>query len=287
MQTIKKHDDYDVEIILVNDASPDHTYQTICELQKQYPCITGIDFAKNFGQHAALMAGIREAEGDIVVCLDDDGQTPPSEMFKLINAIEAGADAAYARYSQKKHSAFRNFGSWVNEKMACWLLGKPDDLYVSSYFAIRQFVAQEIKKYDSPYPYLIGLVLRSTSNIVNVDVDHRARTEGKSGYSLKKLFALWMNGFTAFSVKPLRLASLLGGMLSALSAVYGAYIIVRKILNPAVPAGWSSTVCLIAFIGGLLMAMLGLIGEYIGRIYISQNKAPQYVIREIERKRDL
>lgn len=271
---------YRHEILMVNDCSRDHTWETIQNLCKEKTGRFGITFARNFGQHAALMAGIRATRGDIVVCLDDDGQTPADEVGKLLLEIEKGADVCYARYEHKKHSAFRNFGSWMNEKMAQWLLEKPADLYISSYFAMRRFVADEVCRYNNSYAYLPGLVLRSTKNIVNVDVNHRARQVGQSGYSFGKLLGLWLNGFTSFSVKPLRLATLLGGIFAGLAFVYGIYTIIKKLINPNVPVGFSAIMCAIIFFGGMLMLMVGLVGEYVGRTFISANNAPQFVIRD-------
>ncbi len=271
---------YDHEIILVNDCSPDNTMSVIKSLCDKYSFITGIDFARNFGQHSALMAGLRESKGDIVICLDDDGQTPPMECVKLIKALEDGADVAYARYSHKKHSLFRNFGSYVNEEMARFMLDKPKELYVSSYFATKRFVVDDMIRYENSYPYVIGLVLRSTRNIVNVDVDHRSREVGNSGYTLKKLLGLWMNGFTSFSVKPLRIATVMGCIASMLGFIYGIIVIIQKIILPDRVLGFSSLMSVLVFFGGMIMIMLGLIGEYVGRIYISMNASPQYVIRE-------
>ena len=278
--------DSEYEIILVNDSSPDNTFETIRELCQSHNNITGIDFAKNFGQHSALMAGIRETKGDYVVCLDDDGQTPADEVSKLLNALEDGADAVYARYAHKKHSVFRNFGTFMNEKMAQYLLGKPKELFVSSYFAVRRFVADEMIGYTGSFPYVIGLVLRSTKRIVNVDVNHRSREVGRSGYTFKKLITLWVNGFTAFSVKPLRIATAMGAVFAILGFLYGIYTIIKKFVVPDVPLGFSSIMSVLVFIGGMLMLMLGLIGEYVGRIYISINRSPQYVIRSIYRGKD-
>lgn len=271
---------YTYEIILVNDSSPDNTYGVIEKLSKAQDNIIGIDLAKNFGQHAALMAGFHYVSGDILVCLDDDGQTPANEVDKLLDAIENGEDVAYARYSHKKHSPFRNFGSWVNEKMLQFLLGKPKELYVSSYFAAKRFVVDEMLKYDKNYPYVIGLVLRSTKHIVNVDVNHREREIGKSGYTFKKLINLWMNGFTAFSVTPLRISTYSGVVLAIVGFVYGIYTVVRHFIDGQAPLGYASMMSALMFIGGMILLMLGMVGEYIGRMYIGMNNSPQYVIRD-------
>ena len=282
MQEMKE---YEYEVVMVNDCSPDHTLESIRKLCAERPAGNGarkgVSFAKNFGQHSALMAGLRETTGDYVVCLDDDGQTPANEVDKLIGKLEEGFDAVYAKYEHKKHSAFRNLGSKVNELMTRVMLGKPKELFISSYFAVRRFVVQDMIRYENSYPYVIGLVLRSTKSITNVVVTHRDREEGSSGYTLKKLLGLWFNGFTAFSVKPLRIATAIGSICAAIGFLYGIYTVIKKIfINPDVPMGFSSTMAAIVFFGGMIMLMLGLIGEYIGRIYISLNNSPQYVIRE-------
>lgn len=271
---------YDYEIILINDCSPDDTFEEIRNICEADEKVCGINLARNFGQHAALMAGFHYVHGDIVVCLDDDGQTPAEEVGKLLTKLEEGFDVVYARYKHKKHSAFRNLGSKVNELMARVMLGKPKDLYLSSYFAANRFIIDEMIRYSNPYPYVIGLVLRTTKKIANADVNHREREIGTSGYTLGKLFALWFNGFTAFSIIPLRIATVMGALAAVAGFLYGSYTVIRKLVDPNVLIGFSSIMSAIMFIGGMLMLMLGIIGEYIGRIYISLNNSPQYVIRE-------
>ena len=279
--TMLKLTKYSYEIILVNDCSPDETFEVIEKLCAENDNICGVNLAKNFGQHAALMAGFHQVKGDILVCLDDDGQTPADEVGKLLEEIESGQDVVYASYEHKKHSPFRNFGSWVNEKMLQFLLGKPKELYVSSYFAARRFIVDEMLRYENAYPYVIGLVLRSTKRISNVSVQHREREIGTSGYTLGKLLGLWFNGFTAFSTKPLRIATISGCVFAIAGFLYALYTIVKKFVNPAVPLGFSSLMSAVLLIGGMLMIMLGLIGEYIGRMYICMNSAPQFVVREL------
>lgn len=280
-ETMKDLKDYDYEILLVNDCSPDNTFAVIKRICQSDARVVGINLAKNFGQHAALMAGFRNCKGEIIVCLDDDGQTPADEVGKLLTKIKEGYDVVYAKYEHKRHSVFRNFGSKLNEIMTRILLGKPKELYISSYFVSKRFVIEEMIRYENSYPYVIGLVLRSTKKIANVVVAHREREMGNSGYTLGKLLGLWFNGFTAFSVKPLRIATLLGGACAFTGFGYAIYTIIKKFINPVVPLGFSSLMAAIMFMGGMVMLMLGLIGEYIGRIYISMNNAPQYVISEI------
>lgn len=276
--------EYDYEIILVNDSSPDYVWNKIKGLSEKNEKIIGINFAKNFGQHSALMAGYRACSGDYVLSLDDDGQTPANEMFSLVDKLEEGYDVVYASYENKQHSGFRNMGSKANDYMCEKLLNKPKGLMVSSYFIARKYIIDEICRYKNPYCYILGLVLRTTNNIANVPVNHRARQQGHSGYTLKKLIALWMNGFTAFSIKPLRIATMAGTLCAAFGFIYTIYIIINHFCNPLTPIGWSSTVAAIMIVGGLILCVLGMIGEYLGRVYISLNDAPQYVIKEKTKK---
>lgn len=280
MDTMRGLAAYDYDIFLVNDCSPDNTFVVIRQICERYNNVTGISLAKNFGQHAALMAGLRKSDGDIVVCLDDDGQTPADEVGKLIEAIEQGSDVVYASYDSKQHSAFRNFGSHINDIMTRVMLGKPKELQLTSYFAAKRFVVDSMLQYEHSYPYVIGLVLRATKNITNVPVKHRKREVGSSGYTMRKLLSLWFNGFTAFSIFPLRIATAAGVFFAVAGFLYGIYTVIKRLVNPAVPMGFSSLMAAVVFFGGMLMIMLGLIGEYIGRIYICINRSPQYVIRE-------
>ncbi|MBO4701306.1 MAG: glycosyltransferase family 2 protein [Lachnospiraceae bacterium] len=277
---------HEFEIILVNDCSPDKTFEVIKKLASENDNILGIDLAKNFGQHCALMAGMRHTSGDVVVCLDDDGQTPADEVGKLLDKLDEGYDVCYASYGKKQHSGFRNFGSKVNELMTRIMLGKPKELKVSSYFAAKRFIVDDMLRYEQSYAYVIGLVLRATKNVANVEVNHRARSVGESGYTLAKLFSLWFNGFTAFSIKPLRIATGIGCFCACSGFLYGIYTIIKKLVLVDVQAGFSALMSVLVFIGGMIMLMLGLIGEYIGRIYICMNNSPQYVIREKVGKND-
>lgn len=273
--------EYSFEIVLVNDCSPDNTFGEISSLVKEFKNITGINLAKNSGQHAALMAGFKYCSGDYIVCLDDDGQTPANEVDKLLLKLEEGFDVVYASYENKQHSGFRNLGSKINSKMTEIMLGKSKDLFISSYFATRRFIIDEMLRYEGPYPYVMGLVLRSTKNICNVPVKHRQRETGSSGYTIVKLISLWMNGFTSFSVKPLRIANYVGGLSAIVGIIYAVWIIIKHFIFRTAPIGWSSTTALLLIIGGIILMVLGMIGEYIGRIYMCINSTPQYIVREV------
>lgn len=271
----------DYEIIMVSDHSPDDVYSVIEKMCAADPLhLRGILLARNFGQQAALMAGFSRSTGDIVFSLDDDGQAPVDAIYRLVDKIDKeGFDVVYGSYPVKKHSLFRNFGSLVNHYMAVCLVGKPKDLRISSFYAVKRFVLDEMLRYHGPYPYPGGLIYRVTKNIASVEVNHRARKVGTSGYTFRKLFALWMNGFTAFSVKPLRCATWLGFACASLGFAFGLWTVINKLfIHPEAAAGYSSLMAVILFIGGMLMLMLGLIGEYIGRIYICINQSPQYVV---------
>ncbi len=280
--TMMNHGGYEYEIILVNDSSPDDTFEVLKELTASHNNIIAVDMTRNFGQHSAIMAGLQFVKGDMVICLDDDGQTPPEEAFKLIDKLNEGYDVVYAKYSKKEHSGFRNLGSKVNSLMTEQMLDKPRELYLSSYFAARRLIVDEILRYKNAFPYMMGLVLRSTKRICNVEVNHEARKSGESGDSVKKLLGLWRNGFTACAVKPLRIATYSGVFTAFIGVLFLVYVIIKKLSNdPNTPIGWASTMSAILFIGGMILLVLGIIGEYIGRMYICLNSAPQYVIREV------
>ncbi len=277
IETVKDKNPY--EIVCVNDGSPDNVYSVLESIAAKNKDVKVINLSKNFGQHNALLAGFKRVTGDIIIALDDDGQTDPKDCYSLINALNDNVDIAIAKYGHKKESPFRLFGSWTAKKMGQWLCSVPSDINLNSYYACKRFVTDEIIRYDNAYPYLAGLMFRATKKVVNVDIPHHDRAEGKSGYSIHKLISLWLNGFTAFSVKPLRLATFLGGLTATAGFIYAVYLAVKKIMIPSVPMGYSSLMCALLFIGGMIMLMLGLIGEYIGRIYICLNKSPQYVVR--------
>lgn len=268
------------EVLLINDGSPDNVWAVISKLAAEREEVIAIDLAKNFGQHSALMAGYAYSKGDVIVSLDDDGQTDVHEVYKLVNALDT-YDVVFAEYGTIKQNRFRVWGSRVNELMTEQLIDKPKEIHPTSYFATHRFIIEEMLRYDGSYPYIGGLIFRATSNIGNVKISHKTRIEGSSGYNFKRLVSMWLNGFTAFSVKPLRMASMMGAFFSACGFLYGIVIIIKKIIHPQIQMGYSSIMVAILFIGGVLMLLLGLLGEYIGRIYIGMNKRPQYVIRSI------
>lgn len=271
----------DYEVILVNDGSRDNSLETCKSLCEEHPNVKVVNFSKNFGQHNALMAGLARATGDFVVCLDDDLQTHPSQI-QIMYAwlIDHNFDVVYAKYPDKKHSAFRNFGSLINDVMAKWLIDEPKHIKATSFFIARKFVIREVVKYQNPYPYLSGLIFRTTQNIGSVEITHFKRTIGKSNYTLTKLIKLWLNGFTNFSIKPLRIASVSGALFALLSFLLSFILIIRRLMDPNMQIGWTSIMLACFFFGGVQLMSVGLLGEYIGRIYLSINGTPQYVVKE-------
>ena len=286
-EAMAQRKDVDYEVILVNDCSKDDTARIIKKLAKQDGHITAINLAKNSGQANALLAGFNYVSGDFIMTSDDDGQTPVGRVFDFLDEINKGYDVVCARYTERnRRSKFRQLGSYVNLKMSEWLIEKPKDASMSIFFMARRYIIDEMIKYQQPYPYIAGLILRTTQNIGNLDMEQRERNSGQSGYTLSKLLKLWLNGFTAFSIKPLRVAAGLGTGLGIAGLVLAIVTIIRKIVVVDIQVGWSSLIAVNLIIGGIILIFMGLIGEYIGRIYMCINNTPQYVIKEIVKQPD-
>lgn len=270
----------DYEFVLVNDCSPDEgaTIRKLKEIASKRKYVKVVDLAKNSGQHNAMMAGLRAASGDVYVSMDDDMQTRPSELRKMFIAFDEGYDVVYGAYPEKKESLFRRFGSWINKICAVIFLGRPKNLRTSSFWIVRKYVRDSIISYDGAHSYLLGLILRSTSNITQVEVEHFEREVGVSGYTFRELLKLWSN-IIGFTVKPLRLAMQSGMFMAVISMIFAVAIIIKKIVHPSIASGWSSIIVAIFFSLGVELFFIGMIGEYIGRTYMHINKEPQYVIK--------
>lgn len=278
----EKANEYDYEIIAINDCSPDNVLSVLIRLANSNKKIKVIEFAKNFGKHAGVLAGFKFASGDYIVGLDDDGQCPVNHLWELLEPIiNNESDYSMAGYNKVKQSVFKNIGSTINSLMSHILLKKPKNLYFSNFYAMKKYIAKEMIRYNNPYPYLEGLTLRTTDSFAIVPMEERERYEGNGNFTLHKSISLWLNGFTAFSVKPLRVSSIIGILCSFIGFIFGLVVIIKKIINPLIVIGYSSIMATLLFVGGIIMLMLGLIGEYIGRIYISINNSPQYVIKDI------
>lgn len=279
IRTFKTRKEYDYEIILINDGSKDKTWEVISNLATDNKKIKAINFSQNFGQHSAMMAGYRKATGELIMGLDDDGENNPEELYQLIDKLDEGYDCVCAEYENHLKKV-RNLGTRLNNFMASHLIDKPKNLTLTSYYVAKRFVVDQMIKYEHPYPYVAGLLLQATKNWGTVRLKKSSRIEGKSGYSMKKLLSLWVNGFTAFSVKPLRLATGLGAFFAIAGILSGVVIVIRRLVWNDMLMGYTSIMAMLSFFCGMIMLMLGMIGEYIGRIYISINNSPQYVIKE-------
>lgn len=284
IEKLKSEDVFkDYEIILVNDSSPDqNTLERLKKVVYDRQHVKLIDLAKNSGQPNAILAGCRYATGDYIMTSDDDGQTRLDLVGDFLEKMKDGYDVVCAKYTSRvQKSMLRRLGSAINRKMADILIPRPKDIYLSTIFLAKRFVIDEIIKYNQPYAYISGLILRVTQNIGNVEMDQRARNQGKSGYTFKKLLSLWLNGFTAFSIKPLRIADLIGFAFAIGGFVLAFITVIRKLLYVDLYVGWSSLIAVILVASGTILLVLGLIGEYIGRIYMCINGTPQFVIREL------
>lgn len=268
------------ELLLVCDASPDNSWSVVQSLSTRYPFVRGIHLRINSGQHNATMAGLRHARGRRVVIMDDDLQHPPSAIPLLISELDRGFDVCYTRYRHRRHALWKIVGSKINDWAASLLLKKPKGLYLSSFKAMDAAIAREVVKYDGPYAYVDGLILDVTRRITSVEIDHHARAAGEGNYDLRRSLSLWLKMATSFSVFPLRLLSIGGTVLAVFSAVMLVFVVIAKLLDPTLPAGWTSLMATILLVAGLQMIGLGLIGEYLGRVYLKINHKPQYVIRE-------
>jgi undecaprenyl-phosphate 4-deoxy-4-formamido-L-arabinose transferase len=283
MEQFRQMNRGDVEFVLVDDCSPDEgeTVRVLRSLVEDYPNVRAVELAHNCGQHNATMAGLNFAEGDFIISMDDDGQTSPTQLPILLEEIDKGFDIVYGYYPHKQHSGFRNMGSRFNQWSVRVLLGKPKDMKTSSFWVIRRFVRDYAIQYRSAYTHLQGVFLRVTRNISCVPVEHFKREAGHSGYTFGKLVQLWAN-IIGFSIVPLRAATVLG-YIFALAGLIGIIgVIVRKIIRPVTAIGWPSLMVSIFFFSGLILLFLGLIGEYIGRIFLGICNNPQFVVRQID-----
>lgn len=280
LATIKTFENqYNFEIILVNDGSKDKSYSVCQDIGKKEPQIKTYNLTRNFGQACAIMAGLNLAEGDYIICLDDDLQTPPEEFPKLLDVlIEKNYDLVYGFYIQKQHSRFRNFGAYINQKMQNMVLQTPHNLHSSSYFVTRKNIVKTVVQYNQPYPYLPGLFFRVTKNICSIPINHEIRKDGKSGYTIKKLLKLWSDGFINFSFSPLRFSTYIGAFLLLVSIALAIFFFILNYYNFNENYILEIIIILMIFFGGIQLFSIGLLGEYIGRMFMGLNGTPQYVL---------
>jgi len=274
--------DYRLELVLVNDFSRDGTDSVCRGLHGEFSgIVTYVRLSRNFGEHNAVMAGLNQARGDYVVIMDDDFQNPPGEVPRLLAEIQKGFDVVYSQYPEKRDAAFRNLGSYLNGSMARVILHKPANLYLSSFKAMNRFLVDELITYKTPTPYLDAIILRITRNIGTVEIRHDKRRAGKSGYTLKKLTALWGDMIVSYSLIPLRLLALIGFVLTLLG-VYSVADMLLGNFHPQMtdPTDLEEFTSVTMFFRGFQLFATGVVGEYVGRIYLKLNQEPQFIIRE-------
>lgn len=268
------------ELVLVNDGSRDETEEIALNLVRgsQIP-ITFLSLSRNFGEHNAVLAGLRASNGQYVITMDDDLQNPPSEVLKLLSTAESEKrDVVYAIYEQKEHAWWRNLGSKLTNLIADYVVEKPRRLYLSSFRCMTRLVADEVAKSSTPYPYIDGLIFQVTQNAGVVRVRHMERQQGRSGYTIRKLLRLWMSMLVNFSVLPLRLMTIAGMITSVLGFIAVIEVVLEHLLRKN-PTGWSSLMAAILLLSGTQLLLLGIMGEYVGRIYLGISHKPQSVVR--------
>ena len=273
------------EIVLVNDGSTDDSEQVCASLAEKFPRnVVFVHLSRNFGEHNAVLAGFKQARGRYIAVMDDDGQNPPEEVIRMLDELKRkNYDVVYGHYIEKKHSWFRNLGSRFNDRIATFMLHKPKDLYLSSFKVMNRFIVNEIIKYHGPYPYTDGLIYRVTRNLGQIPVEHRASASGSSRYTFRRLVRLWLNMFLNFSIKPLRLSIYVGLLTSCLSVVALIAIVIDRLwITPNLTLGIPTVLGTIVLLSGIQLMIVGLVGEYLGRLYLDHTGTPQYVVRYVK-----
>jgi undecaprenyl-phosphate 4-deoxy-4-formamido-L-arabinose transferase len=272
------------EIVLVNDGSPDDSLEVCRSLVRRARVpMTLVALSRSYGEHNAVMAGLRHARGAHVITMDDDLQNPPEEVERLLAfAQQRGHEVVYTYYDEKQHAGWRNLGSRFTNWVAGFVLDKPKGFYLSSFRCMSAFVAREVARYDGPYPYVDGLILQVTQDIDRLLVRHLPRAIGRSNYTLRRLLRLWLNMFVNFSVMPLRLSTLAGFVLSIIGAIGGVAAVAEALVSQT-PPGWASLFAAVLLLSGVQLLILGLLGEYLGRLYLTANKRPQSTVRSVLR----
>jgi undecaprenyl-phosphate 4-deoxy-4-formamido-L-arabinose transferase len=267
------------ELVLVNDDSPDQSWEVIEGLADEYPFVLAVNLRRNCGQDNAIMAGLHHATGAVVVIMDDDLQHDPKEIKAMYDKVQEGYDVVYAHFTEKEHAGWKNFGSWINGVAARLVLKKPRHIYMSPFKAVTRDVIDEIIRYEGPFTYVDGLIFTVTSSITQVAAQHHPRHAGKGNFNFVRSLKVWLSLATGFSVIPLRIATVTGAVIALCAFALAAFFLVQALLVNQAP-GWPSTVIIVLFLGGIQLTAIGVLGEYIGRIFITQNKRPQFTIKE-------
>jgi polyisoprenyl-phosphate glycosyltransferase len=274
------------ELILVDDCSPDNSWEVIQRLAKTHAFVQGATLSRNFGQHNAIMAGLNLVSGQFIVLMDDDLQHPPEAIPGMLDKLAAGADVCYTNYANRQHAAWKIAGSKFNDLMASWLLSKPKGLYLSSFKALKRGVVDQIRNHEGPFAYLDGLILDITRRIATVEIQHGTRAYGEGNYSFKKSISLWLRMVTGTSIVPLRMVTLMGALIALLGFMGAIFIVISNFLYPNESKGWASIIVTILLVSGFQTLFIGVLGEYLGRIHLRLNNKPQYLFRYITKRND-
>jgi undecaprenyl-phosphate 4-deoxy-4-formamido-L-arabinose transferase len=270
------------EIICVCDCSPDGSWEQLVQIAKRDPHLKAVLLRRHFGYDSAIMAGFAHVRGNYVVTMDDDLQHAPEDIPKLRSALEQGYDVVYAHFPERRQHLLKNLGSWLNGLLGRIVLGKERGLYLSPFKIMRREVVDEVRRYVGPFPYVDGLLLTITASIGQVTVEHHQRFSGHGNHTLVPSLRIWLNHATGFSIIPLRLASYLGLLVSMVAFALIVFLIIWRLFEGQAPEGWASSIVLYTFLGGIQLLALGLVGEYLGRAYLTLSRFPQFVVKETQ-----
>jgi glycosyltransferase involved in cell wall biosynthesis len=269
------------EILLINDASPDNTWQTIEELATRYPLVRGLDMQFNVGQFRATICGFENVRGRLIITMDDDLQHPPEEVAVLVAAMAQSPemDCVMGAFRAKQHSPARNLGTWLLGRVYEIVYEKPRGLRTSAFRIMRRPLVDAVVEHGTVMPNIGPLILRSTHRIRNVEVEHRPRPKGKSGYSFFRLAKIFFGQIISGSTLPLKFLSAIGLSSSLLSVVIGGFYFLRHVLGQITVPGFASQILLTSFFGGLILFSIGILGEYVARIINEVSRPPRYIVR--------
>lgn len=279
METFRKLEGYECEMVLVNDHSRDRTYEAISRAAKKYPNVIGVNLAKNFGQHNALMAALHYTHGEAVIGMDDDLQNHPSQIPEFLKKFEEGYDVVFGVFKERKFSTIKNITGAISRLLLVWLTDQPKDIKMSSFWLARRYVIDEVMRYEGSNVFLQLLFFRTTGHIADIEIEHFEREIGTSNYNFRRGLKHFMSCLN-YTAIPLRLATFFGVLFSATGFVGALIVLIRKLLFPHIAVGWSSLMCCMMIFFGIVFLMLGIIGEYIGKLILTINKTPQYVVRD-------
>jgi polyisoprenyl-phosphate glycosyltransferase len=280
-EVLRQHG-YRFEIVCVHDCGPDDSLQVLEELTGRHPELKVVALSRNFGQENAILAGFRYVQYQSIVCMDEDMQHDPADVPKLLEELwNKNLDVVFARFTERSRDLSRRFGTFFNDYMMQKTIQKPKGLYLSSFLALRRFIVDNVQEYAGPYPYLAGLYLTYSTAIGNVDLQEHERSHGESGYNLRKLMGVWVNGLVNFSILPLRLLFATGLLAVAVSVLGTVALIINRLTDPNLPLGWTLVMITIVGFAGVQSLALGLLGEYIGRILMIGTRKPAFAVRSV------